>query len=74
MGINIMIDEKYYMVCDTTKSDAMEQPIMTEEEIAYSRKVIDWRCTEIDRLLDKIELYRQMNFYEHHAIERSVDK
>lgn len=69
-----MIDEKYYMVCDTTKSDAMEQPIMTEEEIAYSRKVIDWRCTEIDRLLDKIELYRQMNFYEHHAIERSVDK
>lgn len=66
------LDEKYYLIYDTTNSDSRNLPKLTDDEIAEHKQVINNRKIMIDDLLDKIDLLRQLNYTCQHQIIRSL--
>lgn len=65
------LDEKYYKVCNTDRSDNTILRVMSDEDIEYDLDLINYHIKEIDRMLNEIEFYRVSNFYIQHRLGKN---
>jgi hypothetical protein len=65
------MNEKYFKIVDTTKSDMVIREPLTEEEIDYNIYSIDYNKKQIDKMLDEIESLRVYNYYMAHSLKKN---